>query len=246
MAFQASVAANMAGGVVGELAKGNNATWKARPGIIDSVGSSPLNEVGRVFTQVLGADDHCIVGGVIGAGTPFFGVLSNPKEYALRGTVAGGTLAPSLSLPQYAIGDFVYDTSGLFVPFQAAGNVGDPCDYDTTTGLIYPRTGLGNTGAGTVAITSNVATVAGVTGNIGIGVGTVFNTTNGPATVLSLGTGTGGNGTYNLSVIANQGATANTTFTTAPASGRANIPGAVVAFKNIPSAGVGIMAMNNP
>jgi hypothetical protein len=243
--FQQSVAAVMSAGVVGELFKGS--VWRCQPGVIDTVGTTNPNEVGRVFTQILGVDQHCGVGGVIAEGTPFYGILCNPKEYVNLGTVAGGTLAPSLSLPQYAKGSFCRNTTGMFVPFQAAGNVGDFLDYDTTTGLIYPRQSVGNLGAATLAITSNVATVAGfVAGSAPIGVGTVFNTTNGPATVLSLGTGTGGNGTYNLSVIANQGATANTTYSSAPATGRGNIPNALVAFYNVPAAGLGVIALNNP
>jgi len=244
MTFQQTVAANMSAGVVGELFKGS--VWRCQPGVIDSVGTTNLNEVGRVFTQTLNTDNHCGVGGAIAEGTPFYGILCNPKEYVNLGTVAGGTLAPSLALPQYAKGSFCKNTNGIFVPFQQAGLIGDFVDFDTTTGLLWPRQALGALGAATLAITSNVGTVAGfVAGSAPIGIGTVFNTLAGPATVISLGTGTGGNGTYNLSVIANQGATANTTYTTTAPTGRAQVPGARVEFYNIPAAGLGVMSLNN-
>lgn len=242
--FQSTVVGPMAFGVVGEFYKG--APWRAKPGIIDSTGVTNANEVGRAFTQVAGNtnDDHCTVGGAPAEGAQFFGILANPKEYALYG-VTNNSLGPTLSLPQYSKGDFVYNTTGLIVPFQGAGNVGDFVDFDTTTGLLWPRPFVGNLGAATLAITTNVGTVAGfVAGSPAITVGTVFQTTNGPATVLSLGTGTGGNGTYNLSVIANQGATANTVYAATPPAGRAEILGARVAFKSIPAAGVGIISLN--
>src|SRR4051794_32918030 len=126
--FQQSVAAVMSAGVVGEPFKGS--VWRCQPCVIYTVGTTNPNEVGRAFTQTLGVDQHCGVGGVIAEGVPFYGILCNPKEYVNLGTVAGGTLAPSLSLPQYAKGSFCKNTNGMFVPFQGAGNVGDFVDFD--------------------------------------------------------------------------------------------------------------------
>lgn len=235
----------MSAGVVGELFKGSD--WRCQPGIIDSDPATNPNLIGAAYTQVSGSDGHCKLGGAPAEGGQFYGIASNPKEFALLGTAAGGTLAPTLALPRYTVGSFCRNTSGLFVPFEQAGNVDDYVDFDTTTGKLYPRASLATTGVGTLAITSNVGTIAALpAGSPAIGVGTVFQTLAGPATVLSLGTGTGGNGTYNLSVIANQAATAATVYTSPAPSGRAQIPGCRVAFYNIPAAGLGVIAMNNP
>lgn len=46
-------------------------------------------------------------------GPVFFGILGNPKRYALLGTQAGGTLAPSLDLPQFAEGEFFDMVTGM-------------------------------------------------------------------------------------------------------------------------------------
>lgn len=235
----------MSAGVVGELFKGSD--WRCQPGIIDSDPATNPNLVGAVYTQVVGSDGHCKLGAAPLEGGQFYGILCNPKEYALLGTAAGGTLAPTLALPRYTIGSFCRNTTGLFVPFEQAGNVDDYVDYDTTTGKLYPRASLGTTGVGTVASTSNVVTVAALpAGSPKIDVGTVFATPKGPATVVSLGTGTGGNGTYNVTAVVDFGATAGVAYTSPVPTGRAQIPGCRVAFYNIPAAGLGVVAMNNP
>lgn len=236
--FQSTVNINQAFGVIGGLYKAG--TLRAQPGIIDTVGTTNPNRVGRAFTNVPGSDGHMQVGG---AGAVFAGILANPKVYALQGTAAGGTLAASLDLPQYAKGEFVYSTTGMIVFLEAAANIGDTVDFDTTTGQLYARGEAQVATAATLAITSNVGTVAGfVAGSQPIGVGTVLNTVAGPATVLSLGTGTGGNGTYNLSTIANQGATVFS-YNTAPVAGRQNIPRSKVQFFNIPAAGLAVIEL---
>lgn len=235
--FQSTVNINQAFGIVGEVYK--SGTFRAQPGIIDSLGTVNPNRVGRAFTNVAGADGHMTVGG---AGS-FAGILSNPKVAPLYGTAAAGTLAPSLDLLQYAKGEFVYASTGLVVFLENAANIDDTVDFDTTTGQLYGRTVLENGGVATLAIAANVATIAGfVAGSDAIGVGTIFNTLAGPATVVSLGTGTGGNGTYNLSPITNQGATVYT-YLTSPVAGRANIPRSKVQFFSIPAAGLAVVEL---
>jgi hypothetical protein len=246
MTLQTTVNAYMSAGVVGELFKGSD--WRCQPGIIDSDPSGGnLNLVGAAYTQVVGSDGHVKLGGSPAEGGLFAGILCNPKEYALLGTAAGGTLAPTLALPRYTTGSFCRNTTGLFVPFEQAGNVDDYVDYDTSTGKLYPRASYGTTGVGTVASTSNVITVASLPGGSpAIGVGTVFQTPKGPATVISLGTGTGGNGTYNVTAVTDFTATAGVLYNSPVPAGRVQIPGCRVAFYNIPAAGLGVIAMNNP
>ena len=50
----------------------------------------------------------------------FAGILANPKVYSNLGTVAGGTLAASLTLPNGVIAEFVEETAGLIVQLPAA------------------------------------------------------------------------------------------------------------------------------
>lgn len=243
--FQSTVNTNQAFGIIGEIYK--DGTRRAQPGIIDSVGTTNPNRVGRAFTNVAGADGHMTVGGT----GVFAGILANPKVYPERGTAAGGTLAPSLDLPQYAQGaEFVYGTTGLIVYLENAGNIGDTVDYDTTTGQLYAR-GLSadSAGAQRIAFASNVATVTlAPAGMPPIGVGSIIVSGGKTTVVTSLGTGTGGNGTYNVGTVTDQAATAFS-FTT-PASvgvpaGRANIRDSSVVFFSTPAAGLAVIELNN-
>lgn len=238
---QQAVNINMGFGVVGELFL--DGPLRGQPGIIDSDGVTNPNRVGRVFTQVAGADTHCTVGGT----GVFFGILANPKVYPLFGTASGGSLAPSLDLGQYAIGEFVYDTTGIFVLFAGAANIGDDVYYDTTTGAIVTQASSApSSGAQRVAFASNVATVSlSPAGMPLIGVGSVIVSGGKTTTVTSLGTGAGGNGTYNVGTIADAGAAAFSFTNPAAPSGAARMPGFKVVRYNIPSAGLGVIGNIN-
>lgn len=138
MTFQSTVYRDQGAAIVGEMAF--DGPWRAQAGIIDSVGTTPaFNRIGRAFTQVEDADGHCTVGGDATAdGTPFYGIFCNPKEQAMYGTVAGGTLAPTLDVPQYAVGSFA--TMGpVWCSFAAACQVGDLVDYVIATGVLVTR-----------------------------------------------------------------------------------------------------------
>lgn len=241
MTFQSSVAANQGFGVVGE--EFLNGPRVAQPGIIDSVGTTPsFNRVGRAFTQVSGADGHCIVGGAIGPGTPFYGILANPKVYPALGG-ATGTLAPTLDLPQYAEAEFIQESAGLNVLLPTACSVGDLVDFDTTTGVLSTRS---PSVSATGSITSNVLTVTAVSaGSAPIAVGQLLNGKTGEFTILAILTGTGGVGTYTTSVIADATSGAIIGAST-PAAGTANIPRAKVARYNLTGAGVGVISINAP
>jgi len=239
---QQAVAINMAFGVVGELFL--DGPLRGQPGIIDSDGVTPaFNRVGRVFTHVAAADGHVTVGG---SGV-FAGILANPKVYPLFGTASGGSLAPSLDLGQYAIGEFVYDTTGIIVSLAAAANIGDLVDYVVATGVIVTRAATTPaSGAQRVAFASNVATVTLMpAGSPQIKVGTVLVSGGKTTTVLSLGTGTGGNGTYNVGTIADAGAAAFAFSNADPVSGNANVPGFQVVRYNIPGAGLAVIGNIN-
>lgn len=238
---QSTVAIKQAFGFVGELYL--DGPHRAQPGVIDSTGITNPNRVGRVFTATVGVDGHCGVGG---AGV-FFGILANPKVYPLFGTLAGGALGPSLDLPQYAPGEFVYDTTGIIVGLGAAASVGDPAFYDLTTGVISTQVKLGNAaGTGQAAIASNVMTVSALpAGQPLIGVGSVIVTAAGnQGTVVSLGSGTGGNGTYNTIGLADHSAESFTYTPIAPANGT-RMPGFEVVRFNIAAAGLAVIGNIN-
>ena len=71
-----------------------------------------------------------------GNGSVFAGILSNPKAYAAVGTLAGGTLAPTLNLPDNYQGEFLH--MGTVVLALASGNaaIGDLLQFNAATGAI--------------------------------------------------------------------------------------------------------------
>lgn len=234
---QQSVLISMASLVVGDLYL--DGPHRAQPGVIDNSGGG---SIGQVFTQVAGSDGHCILGGT----GVFFGILGNPKVQALYGS-GGNALAPSILVPQYGKGEFYYDTTGVAVALPAACNVGDKAYYDTTTGVIGTQPKSANSGAGTVAFASNVATVAAWPGSLPpIGVGSVITIAAGAqATVLSLGSGTGAAGTYNVDNGATIASSAGFTYTSALPSGKLYVPGFEVVRFNLTGAATGVIGNIN-
>ena len=242
--FQSTVSLAQGFGVVGEIFL--DSPYRAQPGIIDSDGVTYPNRIGQAFTGVAAADGHAVVGGAIGIGAPFYGILANPKNYPLYGTAAGGTLAPSLDLPQYAEGQFV--TMGeMIVSLPAAAAIGDLIDYDTASGALSSRVAVQpSSGAQRVAFASNVATVSLTpAGAPPIGLGSILTTADGQSVrVVSLGTGTGGDGTYNVSAAVDHAAQAFS-YKSVPASGKAEVPNCVVDRYNLTGAGLAVIKLTN-
>ena len=75
---------------------------------------------------------------ITGAGNQivFGGILVHPKHYASLGTLAGGTLAPTLNLADNLIGEFM--TMGMVVVNTASTNVriGDQVQFSSVTGAL--------------------------------------------------------------------------------------------------------------
>lgn len=137
MTLQSTVNLAQGFGVVGELFSAG--PTRAQSAILNS-GDAANNVVGRYFT--LSAEGVAQAGGS-GA---IAGILANPKEYPLTGT-AGQPLAPSLTLPNGVVGDFV--TMGeIIVAVPGAAAIGDAVKYNTTTGVL----GTGAPGAGEAAV----------------------------------------------------------------------------------------------
>ena len=128
MAFQSTIRADIGAGIVGDAAL--LGVIVAQPGILNSADAAN-NVVGRAFT-VTGT------GGVFAAGGAgaFAGILANRAEYYSLGTLAGGSLAPTLVLPNGVVGDFVKETPGHFVSLSTAFAVGNYVTYATATGAL--------------------------------------------------------------------------------------------------------------
>ena len=147
MAFQTSVIGDIRSGVVGEIAF--DGPTRALSAVLDSGAGAANNVVGRVFTWADRAAGTVKAGGDV---DDFAGILVMPKTHALRGTVAGGTLADSLTLPDGTPVELL-QMGEVFVSVDTTGAVvGDALKYNTTTGVIDH----GTAGAGEAAIPNAV------------------------------------------------------------------------------------------
>lgn len=139
MPFQATVSDQIGAGVVGELFL--EGPLRAQPARLDSTNPAH-NVVGRAFTWESGATGSWANNGdaanpapmVVEAGGAgaFAGILANPKVYVGQGTVAGGTLAPTMTLPNGAMGEFVEECAGIMVALGTASAPGQSVFYRTT------------------------------------------------------------------------------------------------------------------
>lgn len=143
MAFQSTVVGQIGFGVVGELAV--EGPLVAQPARIVS-GDAANNVVGRAFSVTSGATGSWTANGdavnpaplvaAAGGTNPFAGILANPKVYPGVGTVAGGTLAPTLALPNNSMGELILSHPGVIVTLPAASEVGDSVYYTNATGVL--------------------------------------------------------------------------------------------------------------
>jgi hypothetical protein len=167
----------------------------------------------------------------------FAGILVNRQEAVLNGTTSG-PLNASLALLNYAEGSLM--TSGFCVvslPGPAA--LGDLVTFDALTGALNSTPPLAKfTGAIAAGGSAGVPDVLTVTlmaaGTLGVG-SIISGAGVETATILSLGSGLGGNGTYNISTINQQ--TVSAVAMTAP-----NLPPA--AFVGLASFATNVMTVN--
>lgn len=231
MTFQSTVAAAQGFGVVGDLfAEGPT---RARPFLLDSA-SAAYNIMGRAFT--IKSEGVAEAGGT----GPFGGLLIGPKEQAMQGTSADGTLAPTLTLRNDEIAELC-DMGEVIVSVPAAAAIGDKVLYDTTTGALST---VAPVAAFTASQTTTVLTVTAITaGNLGVG--SIVTQASGLQSVIqSLGTGTGGTGTYNLSTSQSVSSGAATANSVAP-SGKAFVPNAVILAYTPAAAGLAVAKLTN-
>lgn len=234
MGFQSSVALNQGFGVVGEIVF--EGPLRATPGVLKGTAANIV--VGRAFS-IDPADGQYTPGGAFNFG----GILSNPKALQSIGTTANGPLAPTLTVPEGTIGEFV-NMGLLVVALLNAANIGDKVTYATADGQL---SALPQAVSATGSITTTVLTVTAVaSGSAPLAVGQVIS---GPnivpgTTIISLGTGTGGTGTYNVSV-SQTAASGAVSADSVAASGQVIIPRAkVVRYANA-AAGLAVIALTD-
>lgn len=128
MAFPTTVRADIAVGFVGDLAF--EGPLKAEPAVLDSADAAD-NVIGRAFTGT-GTDGEARAGGT----GYFVGILANKAEYTTAGTAAGGALAPTTTLRNGEVGDFVRQCAGIFVTLADAFAPGYYVIYNATTGVL--------------------------------------------------------------------------------------------------------------
>ena len=127
MTFQNSVARFSGAGVQGEIIA--DSPYRAQP--YELVSSSAANNViGATYCTVVSE-------GVAQAGGTGYGagIISNPKTQVSYGTTQNGTLAPTLTLPNYKIASLL-QAGTILVYLPAAANIGDIVQYNTTTGAL--------------------------------------------------------------------------------------------------------------
>ena len=199
MGFQSTVNIQQAFGVVGDI--GFDGPTRAVPYILNSSGTPNL--IGNAFTVTSGASagsnaSQPIAGFAQVGGTGVFaGILSNSKLYAAFGTTSGGPLAPTITLADQSIGELVF-MGEVVVSLPEAANVGDLVTYAPSTGnlnTVPPVTSF------TGAISTTTLTVSAVASGV-IQVGQTISGANvTPGTIITaLVAGTGGTGTYTVSV----------------------------------------------
>ncbi|MFA5387872.1 MAG: hypothetical protein WC322_05840 [Candidatus Paceibacterota bacterium] len=191
MSFQASVALNQGFGVVGEVVF--EGPLRATPGVLKGTAANIV--VGRAFT-IDSADGQYSPGGVGVCG----GILSNPKALSSIGTSAGGPLAPTLTVPAGTIGEFA--TMGeIIVSAANAVALGDKAMFAQATGIVSALPPV-ITYSGVIAVTTGILTVssASVGANIYVGMPVVGTGVPAGTIITALGTGTGGNGTYQTNI----------------------------------------------
>ena len=230
MTFQSTVNTLQGFGVIGEVFA--ESPIRSAPYILNTPDAAN-NVIGRAMTVV--SEGVARVGGT-GA---FAGILVSPKEYASGGTSADGSLAPTLTLRNGEIGAGL--TMGeVIIAAAAAGAIGDRIFYDNTTGVLGTTAEVAQF---TASQTTTVLTVTAITaGNLGVG--SVVNTGATAVTIVSLGTGTGGTGTYNVSESQSVASGAMTAISVAP-SGKTFVPTGRLTRYTPTGAGLAVAKLTN-
>jgi len=240
MAFQTTTNFTTANGVPGSLAY-LGPEPRVQPRICYSAGQAQT--FGFAFTESTAGDMLLGNTAIVGGTGKFAGILVQPKAAASFGTTGGGPLAATLNLPDYATGELC-SFGDVFVTLGAACNIGDLVTYHTTTGVL--STVPFAPSAFTASQTTTVLTVSAFTsGTAPLRVGSVVYIQGAyVGTIASLGTGTGGTGTYNLETSASVGSGAMTAAPV-PAASNLFVPNTRVNHYPLTTSGVGVITLTN-
>jgi len=204
--------------------------------IINSAGATP-NIYGFAATKST-ITNIAAMGGALSPTNIFAGIMSSPKEAQLSGTTAGGTLAATLAIPDNSQAEFC-PMGDIVASIANACNIGDKVIYNLTTGAL---SAVAPTASFTASQSTNVLTVSAITaGSLGVGsvvvsAGAII------GEIVSLGTGTGGAGTYNLNTSATVASGAMTANSEA-AAGYAIVPNSQVYRYPVTNSGGGLTAV---
>lgn len=245
MGFQSTVNIYTGLGVPGELAFDG----PIRSAPYNLFSSATPNIYGYAFTVSNGANPDTTAGSpnagtaTVGGTGIFAGILVNPKAASSNGS-STNPLAATLTVPDYSIGELLF-MGEVFVNLTTTANVGDLVTYATATGAIgsvKPTASF----TGVIAVTTGVLTVSAITAGSTIAVGQpIFGTgVPGGTVITALGSGTGGNGTYNTNIVTAVGSTAMTSPNQPPA-GSLFIPHCVVDRFDVAVAGVAVIKLTN-
>ncbi|MGV7078483.1 structural cement protein Gp24 [Testudinibacter sp. P80/BLE/0925] len=130
MTFQKTVNFEQGFGVPGDIHL--DSPIRAESLVVDSKGAQK-NHYGYAYTKDA-STNIAQVGGAIGAGKVFAGIMVNSKEAALYGG-ATGTLEPTLAIPDNSQADFAV-MADIVVQVSTACKIGDFVVYDETTGAL--------------------------------------------------------------------------------------------------------------
>ena len=130
MTFQSAVFLQQGAGVPGDMyadypRRAQSFTINSASAAYNIVGATCFTITAQGFAQAGNGSGYLA----------FAGFLFNPKVYSLQGTLAGGTLAPTLTLPNFAQGEFITEGS-IWVTLPNTANIGDVVIYDNVTGAI--------------------------------------------------------------------------------------------------------------
>jgi hypothetical protein len=128
MGFQSTINYSTALGVPGEIY--DNSSTRVQPFNLNSADAS-YNVFGRAFSIV---SEGVVAAGNTTGSLVFGGILVAPKSSPLYGT-SGGTLNPSLTLPNNQLGALL-NMGQIIVTLPAAAAIGDLVIFDNTTGIL--------------------------------------------------------------------------------------------------------------
>lgn len=237
MAFQTAIAAAQGFGVIGELIF--EGPHRAKPAILKAADAANI-VVGRYFTRDA-SDGQYAPGGTGQDG----GILCNPKALQSIGTSAGGPLAPTMTVPAGTVGELL-EMGAVVASLGNACKPGDKVQYkvaDGTLKALPPKA----TYSGVIAVTTGILTVsdASAGANLAVGSPVVGTGVPGGTFITALGTGTGGNGTYQTNIVTAVAAFTDGVAPNNPDAGYALVPNAEVRRTANTAAGLAVVSLTN-